>query len=176
MSEEGNRQLDLGNLTLFDGNPVTDDPDDPDNLNTAILNRAASNIYYIFDQLLGRLKASREEQERLPEELQLHDFNKSAYSLKLPPGEAIFPRSRRIPKKREPTKWEKFAKEKGIQKKKRSGKVFDEQTQQYLPRWGSKSKANMEPPIMEEKQPGVNPFKERQLQKKLRISKQQLRE
>jgi hypothetical protein len=54
--------------------------------------------------------------------------------------------------------------------------VFDEQTQQYMARWGSKSKNNMVPPIMEEKQPGVNPFKERELQKKLRVSKQELHE
>lgn len=36
--------------------------------------------------------------------------------------------------------------------------AFDEETQKYLPRWGSKSKKNFEPAIMEEKKPGVNPF------------------
>lgn len=37
------------------------------------------------------------------------------------------------------TKWEKFAQQKGIQKKKRSRKVFDEVRQDWVPRWGARS-------------------------------------
>lgn len=52
--------------------------------------------------------------------------------------------------------------------------TYDEETKKYLPRWGSKSKKNFEPAIMEEKTPGVDPFSERILHKKLRVSKQEL--
>jgi hypothetical protein len=43
-----------------------------------------------------------------------------------------------LPKKKAETKWEKFAKAKGIKKQKRSRMVFDELTQTYKPRWGYK--------------------------------------
>jgi regulator of ribosome biosynthesis len=46
-----------------------------------------------------------------------------------------------VPKEKELTKWEKFAKEKGIVKKKRSRMLFDEEKGEYLPRFGYK-KAN----------------------------------
>jgi regulator of ribosome biosynthesis len=58
--------------------------------------------------------------------MQTHDFSKSVFNLRLPPGNTVFPRSRKIPKKKDKTKWEKFAEEKGIKKQKRSGKLFDE--------------------------------------------------
>ena len=88
----------------------------------------------------------------------------------------MFPRSRKLPTKKPETKWEKFAKEKGIKKQKRGGMVFDEETKKYTPRWGAKSKKNFEPAIMEEKTAGVDPFKERENSKKLRVTKQSLRE
>lgn len=40
------------------------------------------------------------------------------------------------------TKWEKFAEEKGIQKKKRSRMVFSEKFNKWMPRYGSKSEQN----------------------------------
>lgn len=44
----------------------------------------------------------------------------------LPPPTTNLPRSRKVPGPKAMTKWEKFAKEKGIQKKKKDKKVFDE--------------------------------------------------
>ncbi|TID29157.1 hypothetical protein CANINC_002114 [Pichia inconspicua] len=49
------------------------------------------------------------------------------------------PREKSIPKPKEPTRWEKFAAKKGIQKKGKEGKlVFDEETQQWVNKWGYK--------------------------------------
>ena len=61
----------------------------------------------------------------------------------------LFPRSKRLPEEKILTKWEKFAKEKGIKKHKRNGMKYDPTTKQDVARWGKKSKNNIEPPIME---------------------------
>ena len=43
-----------------------------------------------------------------------------------------------MPKAKPPTKWELFAKKKGIQKKKTPNTVYDEETGEWVPRWGYK--------------------------------------
>ncbi len=49
--------------------------------------------------------------------------------VKLPEITTKLPRAKPIPKKKELTKWEKFAKEKGIQKVKKTRSVWDEELQ-----------------------------------------------
>lgn len=46
---------------------------------------------------------------------------------KLPAPAFVLPRSRKCPAAKELTKWERFAKEKGIQNKKKDKKVFDKE-------------------------------------------------
>lgn len=46
---------------------------------------------------------------------------------KLPEPSMILPRSRKIPEANPLTKWEQFAKEKGITKKKKDKKVYDQE-------------------------------------------------
>ena len=49
------------------------------------------------------------------------------------------PREKPLPKPKEPTKWELFAKKKGIAPKAKDGKlVFDEATKEWVPKWGYK--------------------------------------
>lgn len=49
------------------------------------------------------------------------------------------PREKSIPKAKELTRWEKFAAKKGIQKKGKEGKlVYDEETKQWVNKWGYK--------------------------------------
>lgn len=105
MDDDRNRQFDLGSLTLYDSNPLSDKALSGQELNDALINRTGGNIYYMLSQMINMLKIHKEEQERLPEEQQLHDFSKSQYSLRLPPTNTVFPRSRKIPKKKEMTKW-----------------------------------------------------------------------
>lgn len=55
------------------------------------------------------------------------------------------PRSKPIPKPKPLTKWQKFAKEKGIKKKKKPKLIWDEESQKWIPRFGyKKNKAEKE--------------------------------
>ncbi|XP_076257427.1 ribosome biogenesis regulatory protein homolog [Rhynchophorus ferrugineus] len=56
----------------------------------------------------------------------------------LPPPRIVLPRMKRVPKPRALTKWEKFAKEKGIQKKKKAKLSWDAQLQKWIPMYGFK--------------------------------------
>lgn len=47
-----------------------------------------------------------------------------------------------MPKEKKQTVWEQFAKFKGIQKRKKSSHVYDEDRQEWRPRHGAKSKKN----------------------------------
>jgi regulator of ribosome biosynthesis len=69
--------------------------------------------------------------------------------LSLPPSATPLiplPREKRLPPPKQATKWEKFAAKKGISKKRkgetgeggRANKVFDDATQEWVPRWGYK--------------------------------------
>lgn len=54
------------------------------------------------------------------------------------------PRAKPIPKAKPLTRWQKFAKEKGIKKTKRSRLVWDDQKKDWVPRHGKDSKLNQE--------------------------------
>jgi regulator of ribosome biosynthesis len=54
----------------------------------------------------------------------------------LPAAEFHLPRAKPLPKPKPPTKWERFAAAKGIQKKVREKKVWDEEKQEWVNRWG----------------------------------------
>lgn len=56
------------------------------------------------------------------------------------PTEYVLPKS--YNEEKEKTKWEKFAEEKGIKKKKKSRMVFSEKLNKWLPRYGSRSEQN----------------------------------
>ena len=93
------------------------------------------------------------------------------------PDEAFrLPREKRIPEPKPETKWEKFAKEKGIKNKKRDRMIFDETFQEWRPRYGYK-RANSgidELPIVEVKtgqDPFADPWAVSRENKKARVSK-----
>jgi regulator of ribosome biosynthesis len=54
----------------------------------------------------------------------------------LPPPTTHLPRAKPLPKPKPPTKWERFAAAKGIQHKQRDRKVWDEEKQDWVNRWG----------------------------------------
>ncbi|GAV04012.1 hypothetical protein RvY_14360 [Ramazzottius varieornatus] len=54
----------------------------------------------------------------------------------LPKPTTFLPREKPIPKPKALTKWERYAKEKGITKQKKSRMVYDPTTKEYKPRWG----------------------------------------
>ena len=56
----------------------------------------------------------------------------------LPAPTTQLPRAKPLPKPKPLTKWEKFAKAKGIQKTRKEKKVWDEERQEWVDRWGWK--------------------------------------
>lgn len=121
---EGPLDLDLGNLTASDPSPI-----DPSEFGTdggagstaACLTRGRDVLQRLVADLFS-----------LPSE---SDVN--GRYVQLPPGTTPFPRTKPLPPQEKPmTKWEKFAKEKGIKKRKRSKMVFDEQTDEWKRRHG----------------------------------------
>lgn len=94
----------------------------------------------------------------------------------LPNETTRLPREKPIPEAAPETKWERFAKTKGIQKKKRERMVFDEDNQQWAPRYGYKRAKGDETdlPVMEVKQgtdPYADPWEVAREAKKARIEK-----
>lgn len=61
-----------------------------------------------------------------------------AIVVKLPEPATPLPREKPPPKAKPPTKWEQFAKLKGIQKKKKTNLVWDETAKEWKRRWGYK--------------------------------------
>ncbi|KAK2466011.1 hypothetical protein APHAL10511_001652 [Amanita phalloides] len=58
----------------------------------------------------------------------------------LPPPVYQLPRAKPLPKPKPPTKWQRFAKTKGIQKTRKERKVWDEEKQEWVNRWGKGAK------------------------------------
>jgi len=86
------------------------------------------------------------------------------------------PRAFKVPEPKPETKWEKFAKEKGIKNKKRERMVYDETHEEFRPRYGYKRANNgiEDMPIVEIKagqDPYKDPWTEARVDKKNRIKK-----
>lgn len=96
--------------------------------------------------------------------------------VKLPKPTTVYPREKPIPKQRQLTKWEQYAKEKGIQKKRRDRLVWDEQMQEFVPRYGKGSKNSLSRDIIlphkESLAEGDDPFSAKRREKKERIKNQ----
>ncbi|MBA0609920.1 hypothetical protein Godav_010845, partial [Gossypium davidsonii] len=115
--------------------------------------------------------------------------------VKLPPPTTKPPREKPLPKPKPPTKWEEFAKKKGIKKRKKDKVAWDEQTGTWKRRFGYDSVNDDKGiPIFEAKmtdgeyrmdflittnttyhviEPGEDPFPKRQDDKKKRVEKQE---
>jgi regulator of ribosome biosynthesis len=87
-----------------------------------------------------------------------------------------YPREKRVPEPKGLTVWEKFAKQKGIKNKKRERMVYDEQEDEYKPRFGYKgvNKGEEEHAIIEVKHgsdPYADPWEAARREKKEKVSK-----
>lgn len=113
--------VDAGNLLLVDQQPLSLNElrADP----RSYLDRLArDNAQLLFNQI-WKLPVERYE---------------DVIVAKLPTPTTVIPREKPIPKKKPPTKWEQFAKKKGIQKKKRERMVWDEVAKEWKARFGHK--------------------------------------
>ncbi|KAG0473837.1 hypothetical protein HPP92_015186 [Vanilla planifolia] len=97
--------------------------------------------------------------------------------VRLPEPTTRLPREKHLPKPKPPTKWELFAKMKGIKKHKKDKRVFDEQTSTWKRRHGyDRVNDDRDIPIIEAKatdEPGEDPFSKRRVEKKKRVEKQE---
>jgi len=95
----------------------------------------------------------------------------------LPPPTIRLPREKHLPKPKPPTKWELFAKAKGITKRKKNKREWDEQTQSWKRTYGyDRVNDDKDVPIIDAKatdEPGVDPFAQRRQEKKKRVEKQE---
>ena len=67
----------------------------------------------------------------------------------LPAPTTPLPREKPLPTPKGETKWEKFAAAKGIQKRRRERKEWDEEKQEWVNRWGKDGKNKRKPWITE---------------------------
>ena len=108
VDKEDDLQYDLGHLCAFDPSPVDAEALREDR-EGHLLRTARDNMQLLANQLYGLLANAQE---------------KSV--IRLPPPVTQLPREKPLPEARQLTRWEKFAKEKGIVKHKRSKMVWDE--------------------------------------------------
>ena len=123
--------LDMGNVVLFDVNPFEE------NKMGSGVNREEREAYLecltrenaqlLFNGLYSLPQEESEEMGRV---------------VTLPKATTVIPREKPVPTDKPLTRWEKFAKVKGIKKEKRSAKVFDEASGEWKYRHGSKSARN----------------------------------
>ncbi|KAL8957383.1 MAG: hypothetical protein Q9193_005326 [Seirophora villosa] len=113
--------FDLGNLLVNDPNPLPPHPSD------AHLSATARDCAQaLINQLLTTCPITS---------------SVDGVHMTLPPPTTPLPREKPLPAVKEKTKWEKFAEKKGIKDKKKEGKmVFDEETQEWVPKWGYKGR------------------------------------
>ncbi|KAI4194745.1 MAG: hypothetical protein LQ350_007606 [Teloschistes chrysophthalmus] len=113
--------FDLGNLLITDSNPL---PPNPSQAHLSSVARDCAQA--LINQLLTTCPITSSSEGVL---------------MTLPPPTTPLPREKPVPAEKEKTKWEKFAEKKGIKDKKKEGKlVFDEETGEWVPKWGYKGK------------------------------------
>ena len=104
------------------------------------------------------------------------------FTVKLPDPKHILPRQYPLPKEKVETRWEKFAREKGIMSRKKERMVFDEITETWKPRYGygrAIGTGNNEAPVMELKSTDpddVDPFERARDSRKMKQLKQKKHE
>ena len=115
--------FDLGNLVCVDTNPLPPS----DRITEADITAAARDCAQaLLNQLLSTCPIVRSE---------------DSVTLTLPGPDTPLPREKPIPAEKALTKWQEFAKKKGIKAKaKESNLKYDEETGEWVPKWGYKGK------------------------------------
>ncbi|KAJ9091781.1 hypothetical protein QFC21_007084 [Naganishia friedmannii] len=111
--------VDTGILTAFDEAP-TEEEEYGHDLESYLLNRSKIATTQLFASLLALPTTSSE-------------MGPIAH---LPPSTTRLPREKPLPKPKPETRWEKFARMKGISHSKKEKNVWDDDRQMFVPRWG----------------------------------------
>ncbi|KAL8136123.1 ribosome biogenesis regulatory protein homolog [Apium graveolens] len=156
-----NFEVDLGNLMAFDPHHHFSSPPSREELVKESLQQGTKLVQAIADSLFSLTSTE----------------DRDGPIVKLPPPTTRLPREKPLPKPRPPTKWEEFAKKKGIKNYKKDKQVFDEQTGTWKRRYGyDRVNDDNDVPIIEAKltdEPGQDPFAKRRTEKKQRVEKQE---
>ncbi|XP_029978770.1 ribosome biogenesis regulatory protein homolog [Sphaeramia orbicularis] len=122
VKKELDLEFDIGNLLAFDKNRVEVAVFRQQKKDEFLLALARDNTQLLINEIW------KQPTERVEE----------AIVAKLPDPVTPLPREKPPPKAKPPTKWEQFAKLKGIQKKKKTNLVWDETAKEWRRRWGYK--------------------------------------
>ncbi|KAL6622360.1 hypothetical protein ACP70R_032239 [Stipagrostis hirtigluma subsp. patula] len=155
-------EVDLGNLMAYDpSHHIAAAPSSREELREECLRKATELAQAVADVLFA-----------LPP-----NEDRDGPIVHLPPPTTRLPREKHLPKPKPPTKWEQFAKMKGITKRKKNKREWDEQTQTWKRTYGyDRVNDDKDIPILEAKatdEPGVDPFAQRRDEKKKRVEKQE---
>lgn len=152
-------EFDPGSLLAFDKNQIYSREFKGKNREDLLLSLARDNTQLLINEIW-----------KLPTERV-----KEVIVAKLPEPTSVLPREKPAPKPKPPTKWEEFAKLKGIQKKKKTNLVWDEVHKEWRRRWGYKRAKDdtkewlIEVP--ESADPNEDQFAKRNSAKKERVAK-----
>ncbi|KAJ1648174.1 Rhodanese- sulfurtransferase [Coemansia erecta] len=159
-------EFDLGLLSCFDINMLDENKlkSNPTTRNNYLKELAREGAQLLINELFS-----------LPTTI-----DEDSYYATLPKPTTVLPREKPVPKEKPMTRWEKFAKIKGIQKRKSSGKVFDEATGEWRQKYGFKGVNNddQKPWLIEvpgNADPFEDQYKVRREEKKERIEKNKRR-
>jgi len=120
--------FDLGNLLCTDANPL---PPTPQLTEDILSSTARDCAQVLINQLLSTCPITQSSESS----------SLSSMILSLPQPSTELPRAKPVPADKKPTKWEVFAKRKGIQGKKRDGKkVYDEASGEWVEKYGYKGR------------------------------------
>ncbi len=132
---ELNIHYDLGTRSLYDTNPI-----ELDGSKDVVMEKAKKNFMKLLKKIEVIRDQSKVEREERKLENQFIDFEQEENVVELPDSQLDFPRFKPLPAKPILTKWEQFAKNKGIKKKKkRSALVYSEEKKDWVQRWGRHS-------------------------------------
>lgn len=152
-------EFDPGHLLAFDKNRIDSREFKGNNREDLLRSLARDNTQLLINEIW-----------KLPTERV-----KDVIVAKLPEPNSVLPREKPAPKPKPPTKWEQFAKLKGIQKKKKTNLVWDEVHKEWKRRWGYKRAKDdtkewlIEVP--ESADPNEDQFAKRNKAKKERVAK-----
>uniref|UniRef100_A0AC35UDB1 Ribosome biogenesis regulatory protein n=1 Tax=Rhabditophanes sp. KR3021 TaxID=114890 RepID=A0AC35UDB1_9BILA len=114
--------IDAGNLLIIDKDPLFENEINKIPDEEHLLNLARDNTQFLFNHIWELEKVTVDQ----------------AICAKLPTCTYVLPREKPLPKAKEMTKWEKFAKEKGIVKVKKDKKIFCTDSDTWKPTYGYK--------------------------------------
>lgn len=129
---------DLGNLATFDTNPLDNAKlADPEQKEQYLASVTRDNLQLLINQVLSLPIKTTTDASGTAASGQ--DSNMTL--IQLPDPTTALPREKSIPKAKPQTRWEQFAAKKGIKAKAKDGKlVYDEEAQEWVPKWGYKGK------------------------------------